>query len=176
MTTIASSKAFLPPLRSSALSSRRVEVSEEWKSVFSVCLIYHRCIYLLVLILSFYSSSPFRPAELLSFYLPLPFVSHVYLLANTDNAIFGSLVSLPVDQREKIVLFDVGTSGEKFIEAGFKRLHIDEGLFAAPATGTNGVDGAGETVVESPSRELPNGGRNESSEVRFLAFPSQAFR
>ncbi|GAA5969644.1 hypothetical protein JCM11641_008190 [Rhodosporidiobolus odoratus] len=89
------------------------------------------------------SGSVERVAQLANFYLPLPFVSTVFLGTTESDSFLDVLQALPRAQREKLVLLETEANKHTrlIVEGGFATLAVEPGLFA---TKTEELNGTGE--------------------------------
>ncbi|GAA5889406.1 hypothetical protein JCM6882_000734 [Rhodosporidiobolus microsporus] len=77
------------------------------------------------------SGSVERIAQLVSFYLPFPFLSNIFLGFTSSDALVDNLESLSEDQRHKITVLDGGHKHNRLVDdGGFKVLHVEPGLFS----------------------------------------------
>ncbi|BGP18492.1 hypothetical protein JCM10213v2_006558 [Rhodosporidiobolus nylandii] len=92
--------------------------------------------------------------ELLAFYLPLPFVSTVFLGSVHDDNLIDQLPLLPPEQHDKLIL--LGTEASRgsrlFSEGAFKALQVEEGLFVAHRPSSERVNANGNGRVRPPQK------------------------
>ncbi|GAA5969627.1 hypothetical protein JCM11641_008184 [Rhodosporidiobolus odoratus] len=107
------------------------------------------------------SGSVERVAQLANFYLPLPFVSTVFLGTTESDSFLDVLQALPRAQREKLVLLETEANKHTrlIVEGGFATLAVEPGLFATKTEELNGTgEENGDGRDTEPSSPASSGG------------------